>query len=48
MSQFLSKEDRDYFVFEDPAHQAFKKAVAPVAEDVQVLDFEDGTFVGTS
>lgn len=41
---FSSLEDRDYYVEKDPAHAAFKKAVAEVLEKPLVLDFTDGVF----
>jgi hypothetical protein len=43
--KFYSKEDRDYYVNDDPAHLAFKEAVTPVQESVQVVDFLDGVFL---
>lgn len=42
--QFYSNEDRDYYVDEDPVHQAFKKVAALVLEKAQVIDFQDGVF----
>ncbi|KAH7355592.1 stress responsive A/B barrel domain-containing protein [Pyrenochaeta sp. MPI-SDFR-AT-0127] len=42
--QFLSNEDRDYYVNEDPVHQAFKEAAATVVEKALVVDYQDGVF----
>ncbi|KAK4120822.1 dabb-domain-containing protein [Parathielavia appendiculata] len=42
--EFLSAEDRDYYVKEDPAHQAFVKSTGDVLEKPIVLDFEDGVY----
>jgi hypothetical protein len=42
--RFDSNEDRNYYVKEDPAHQAFKNAVAAVVEKAQVIDFQEGIF----
>jgi hypothetical protein len=36
---FNSKDDRDYYVQKDPAHQAFVETLGPV-DDVVVVDFE--------
>jgi hypothetical protein len=36
---FASKEDRDYYVENDPAHGAFVKTLSPM-EDAIVFDFE--------
>lgn len=41
---FYSNEDRDYYVNEDPIHQAFKEAASAVVEKSLVLDFQDGVF----
>jgi hypothetical protein len=40
--EFASKEDRDYYVSKDPAHQAFVKSIDGKTEDVRVLDYELG------
>ncbi|KAJ8106355.1 hypothetical protein OPT61_g9592 [Boeremia exigua] len=42
--RFSSNEDRDYYVKEDPAHQAFKDAAAAVVEKAIVVDFQEGVF----
>ncbi|KAF2467035.1 uncharacterized protein BDR25DRAFT_267824 [Lindgomyces ingoldianus] len=42
--QFLTLEDRDYYVNEDPVHRAFKDAASSVLEEAQVVDFIDGVF----
>lgn len=43
--QFHSNEDRDYYVNEDPAHQAFKFAAGAVVEKTIVVDYQDGVFI---
>lgn len=45
--QFRSNEDRDYYVDQDPAHQAFKNAAGPLIEKAVVFDFRDGVFSST-
>jgi len=42
--EFASKEDRGYYVFKDPAHQAFVKSIDGKVEDFRVLDYEPGSF----
>ncbi|KAJ4315193.1 hypothetical protein N0V94_006072 [Neodidymelliopsis sp. IMI 364377] len=42
--RFNSNEERDYYVKEDPAHQAFKDAAAAVVEKTLVVDFQEGVF----
>lgn len=42
--EFDSLKDRDYYVKQDPAHQAFMKAAGEVLEGATVLDFEAGKF----
>lgn len=42
--QFSSNEDRDYYVNQDPVHQAFKDAAAAAVEKTLVVDFQDGVF----
>lgn len=42
--RFTSKDDRDYYVKEDPAHRAFKEAAAAVVEKTIVVDFQEGVF----
>ncbi|KAL1612431.1 hypothetical protein SLS60_000658 [Paraconiothyrium brasiliense] len=45
--QFASNEDRDYYVNQDPTHDAFKKAAGPFIEQAVVVDFQDGAFMWT-
>ena len=40
----MSKDDRDYYVKKDPAHQAFKAAAAAAVEKTVVVDFQEGVF----
>ncbi|KAF2692273.1 stress responsive A/B barrel domain protein [Lentithecium fluviatile CBS 122367] len=42
--QFQSNEDRDYYVNEDPVHQAFKDAAGAYLEKAVVVDFQEGVF----
>ncbi|EHY60801.1 hypothetical protein HRR83_000568 [Exophiala dermatitidis] len=42
--EFASKQDRDYYVAHDPAHQAFVKKNSPRFEDVRVVDYEKGVY----
>ena len=42
--QFYSNADRDYYVNEDPAHQAFKEAAGAVIKQTLVIDYQDGVF----
>ena len=42
--EFASKADRDYYVFNDPAHQAFKDDIADKIDGVTVVDYEVGKF----
>lgn len=44
VAEFSYKEDRDYYVFKDSAHQAFIKSIDGKAEDPRVSDFEPGTY----
>ena len=46
--QFTSKEDRDYYVNQDPAHEAFKSTAGPFIEKAVVFDFQDGVFMHTA
>jgi hypothetical protein len=41
---FSSGPQRDYYVNQDPAHDAFKKKVGPLLEKVVVTDFTDGVW----
>ncbi|RAK95613.1 uncharacterized protein BO80DRAFT_321448, partial [Aspergillus ibericus CBS 121593] len=36
--QFPTAEDRDYYVKQDPAHQAFVKSLDGIIEKAQVID----------
>jgi hypothetical protein len=40
--EFENAEDRDYYVFKDPAHQEFIKFAGEVANGVKVVDYEPG------
>ncbi|KAJ5770240.1 uncharacterized protein N7511_002291 [Penicillium nucicola] len=42
--EFASAEDRDYYVKQDPAHQAFMKSLGGIIAKAQVIDFTDGDF----
>ena len=42
--EFENEEDRDYYVYKDPAHQEFVKFVGEVANGVKVFDYEPGKF----
>ncbi|KAF1960139.1 hypothetical protein CC80DRAFT_489355 [Byssothecium circinans] len=41
---FASNEDRNYYVNDDPSHQAFKEAAGPYLEKAIVVDFQEGVF----
>jgi len=41
---FDSVEDRDYYVKDDPTHQAFAKSATSIIGSVRVVDFETGAF----
>lgn len=41
---FESKEDRDYYINEDPVHKAFVQSAGPIIASVRVVDFADGVF----
>jgi hypothetical protein len=45
--QFSSNEDRDYYVNQDPAHDASKKAAGPFFEKAIVVDFRDNVVMRT-
>jgi hypothetical protein len=40
--EFDNAEDRDYYVYKDPAHQEFVKFASEVANGVKVVDYEPG------
>jgi hypothetical protein len=42
--EFASREDRDYYVKEDPTHQAFVKSIEDLVEKAIVVDFNDREF----
>ena len=42
--EFASVKDRDYYVSEDPNHQAFVKKNGARFEDVRVVDYEKGVY----
>jgi len=42
--EFATEEDRDYYVWKDPAHQAFVKKNTPKIDDVRVIDYENGVY----
>ncbi|PWY90583.1 hypothetical protein BO94DRAFT_555692 [Aspergillus sclerotioniger CBS 115572] len=42
--QFATAEDRDYYVKQDPAHQAFIKSLDGIVEKAQVVDFTDRVY----
>lgn len=44
MSEFCSEENRDYYVFEDPHHQAFKASIKDLVIKTVVVDFLDGVY----
>ncbi|GAA6038430.1 hypothetical protein JCM8097_007646 [Rhodosporidiobolus ruineniae] len=43
---FTSSEHRDFYVSDDPAHNAFKELIKDHIADVFVFDFEQGVFSG--
>lgn len=42
--EFSCKEDRDYYMKDDPAHKDVIKVVGPVVADILVMAFEDGDY----
>lgn len=42
--QFASNDDRNYYVNDDPVHQAFKDAAEKYVEKTVVVDFQAGVF----
>lgn len=45
VAEFASQEDLEYYVFKDPAHDAFKTGIKDLGVDgVTVLDFTDGVW----
>jgi hypothetical protein len=45
ISEFENEQDRDYYVKEDPAHQAFVAFAGAFLEKAQVVDFNKDVFV---
>lgn len=44
IATFASEEDRDFYVNDDPAHDAFKQTLAGKLKEVYVFDFTPGEF----
>ena len=42
--EFESAEDRNYYVFKDPTHIAFKEMAGEVLANAIVVDFNPGSF----
>ncbi|ROT42986.1 dabb-domain-containing protein [Sodiomyces alkalinus F11] len=42
--EFASADDRDYYVKDDPAHQAFAKSIGDLVEKAVVVDFTSGIY----
>ncbi|RMJ24249.1 hypothetical protein PHISP_04885 [Aspergillus sp. HF37] len=42
--EFENAHDREYYVKNDPVHQAFVQSMDGIIEKVQVIDFTHGTF----
>ncbi|ROW06617.1 hypothetical protein VMCG_04244 [Cytospora schulzeri] len=42
--EFENTEDRDYYVFKDPAHDSFKALGGPKLEKAVVVDYNKGLF----
>jgi hypothetical protein len=42
--EFASLDDRNYYVSEDPAHQAFIKSIGDIVEKAIVVDFAHGIY----
>lgn len=40
--EFENAEDRDYYVYKDPAHQEFVKLAGELAQGVKVFDYSPG------
>ncbi|CEJ92964.1 hypothetical protein VHEMI08586 [[Torrubiella] hemipterigena] len=45
--EFASKEDRDYYVKEDPVHAAYVKDVVPLLIKPCIFDYHPGEFTHT-
>lgn len=44
VSHFANKEDRAYYLDQDPAHKAFVKSLDGIIQNVRVVDYEPGAF----
>lgn len=44
IATFASEEDRDFYVNDDPVHEAFKQTLAERLKEVFVFDFTPGEF----
>ncbi|KAH7323126.1 hypothetical protein B0I35DRAFT_477013 [Stachybotrys elegans] len=44
VAEFKSLEDRDYYVKNDPAHQAFIKSIGGLVDKAIVVDFTNGVY----
>jgi hypothetical protein len=42
--EFENAQDRDYYIQQDPAHQAFVQSVGNMLEKAQIVDFTEGVF----
>ena len=42
VAEFVSAEDRDYYVTTDPVHRGFVESIGAVVEKAVVVDFVDG------
>jgi stress responsive alpha/beta barrel protein len=42
LCEFKNKQERDYYVEKDPAHQAFKKTISDLVEKMLVVDISPG------
>jgi hypothetical protein len=44
--EFATQDDLDYYLLKDPVHLAFSAKMAPLVEDVTVVDIRDGVLAG--
>lgn len=42
--EFKNQQDRQYFLDEDPSHQAFVSAISEESDEYMVFDFTPGIF----
>ena len=42
--EFVSTEDRDYYVRHDAAHKAYVESIGDILEKAIVIDFTDGAY----